>query len=195
MSLDQSLQDLPRIETRRLILRPLQAGDADAMATLGGRDFNVARWLTSFEWPYQDGTAETFLASLKAKDPVGQEAVFAITLGGVFAGVMAVQAPGDLDQAPDCPSIGYWLGRSFQGFGYAAEAAEAVLGWTFAAYGCEAIAARAYEDNAASRKVLRRLGFKPIGKTTRFSKPLDQKVEHVVVRLDLADFEDRRAAA
>ncbi|MEJ8476494.1 GNAT family N-acetyltransferase [Roseibium algae] len=186
---------LPVLKTKRLLLRPLQTGDADAIATLGGRDFEVARWLTGCSWPYQDGEAEEYVAKTLAAEPMEAEAVFAITLGGVFVGVIAIEAPGDLAEEPECPTLGYWLGRPFQGFGYADEAVEAILGWAFRTHDCQAIAARAFEDNVASRGLLRKHGFKPACKTMRFAKPLDRDVSCIVVRLERAAFDRRRAAA
>ncbi|MEL7527473.1 MAG: GNAT family N-acetyltransferase, partial [Pseudomonadota bacterium] len=82
------LQDL---KTRRLILRPIAMADAEAMIELGGKDFEVARWMTSFAWPYEEGSAEAFLKTVVGKDPLKTEAVFAITLGGVFIGIAAVE--------------------------------------------------------------------------------------------------------
>ncbi|WP_421981219.1 GNAT family N-acetyltransferase [Roseibium sp.] len=186
------LQDL---RTRRLILRPIAMADAEAMIELGGKDFEVARWMTSFAWPYEEGSAEAFLKTVVGKDPLETEAVFAITLGGVFIGIAAVEAPGDLDNLADHPTLGYWIGRPFQGHGYASEAVEAVIEWAFAAYGTDAIAARAYEENFRSRGLLRKFGFKPYSMTERFSRALDRKVSNVVVRLARSDFEARKAAA
>ncbi|MTH95113.1 GNAT family N-acetyltransferase [Roseibium sp. RKSG952] len=186
---------LPVLTTKRLVLRPVEMGDAEAIAELGGRDFEIARWLTGVSWPYRDGEAEAFLSKIADANPLKTEAVFAVTLGGVFIGVCALEAPGDLDEFSDCPTIGYWVGRAFQGFGYTQEAAMAVLEWGFSNHECDAIAARAFEDNTASRSVLRKLGFKPAGKTTRFAKALDRKVDCIVVRLDRADFERARVAA
>ncbi|ADZ72563.1 GNAT family N-acetyltransferase [Polymorphum gilvum] len=186
---------LPVLTTRRLVLRPLQADDAEAVAALCGRDFAVARWLTSCSWPYEEGAAEAFVTAARAADPARDEAVFAVTLGGVLIGSVAVQAPGDLSEAPDCPTLGYWIGRPFQRAGYSAEAAQAALDWGFAMHACPAIAARAFEDNAASRAVLRRLGFRPAARTMRYAKALDRKVPTIVMRLGRADFEARRIAA
>ncbi len=39
---------LPELKTRRLILRPIEMSDAEAMVALAGKDFEVARWMTSF---------------------------------------------------------------------------------------------------------------------------------------------------
>lgn len=186
---------LPELKTRRLILRPLEANDAAAIADLGGRDFQIVRWLTSASWPYVEGEAEDYVDHLIGTDPMETEAVYAVTLGGVFIGVVAVEAPGDLKDLPDLPTIGYWIGRAFQGHGYASEAVDAVLEWAFEAYGTGAIAARAFEENTRSRALLRKKGFKPYAMTERFAKALDRRVTNVVVRLDRSDFEARREVA
>lgn len=186
---------LPDLKTRRLILRPVRLEDATAIADLAGKDFNVARWLTSYTWPYEEGAAEEFLKTVVGSNPMETEAIFAITLGGIFIGVVAIEAPGDLDDLPELPSIGYWLGRSFQGHGYASEAVDAALEWGFKAFKVNGIAARAYEDNSRSRTLLRKLGFKPFSLTELFAKPLDRRVSNVVVCLDKADFEERRQVA
>ncbi|WP_298964861.1 GNAT family N-acetyltransferase [uncultured Roseibium sp.] len=186
---------LQELKTRRLVLRPIAMSDADAIVELGGKDFAVARWISSFAWPYEEGSAEAFLKTVVGKDPLKTEAVFAITLGGVFIGVAAVEAPGDLEDLPDLPTIGYWIGRAFQGHGYASEAVEAVIDWAFTSYRTEAIAARAFEDNFRSRGLLRKMGFKPYSMTERFSRALDRRVSNVVVRLARADFEARKEAA
>lgn len=181
---------LPEITTRRLVLRPLGLGDADAIRDLGGRDFEVARWMTSFPWPYEDGAAEAFVRSVTTREMQQGVGVFAITLGGILIGVVSIEAPGDLPEAlPDCPTIGYWLGRPFHGFGYGREAAHAVVEWGFANHTCEAIAARVFEDNVPSRQLLRKLGFRPFGKTVRYSRALDRKIDNVIVCLTRNDFD------
>jgi len=187
---------LPKLETRRLVLRPLALSDAPAMEKLAGRDFEVARWMTSFTWPYEEGAAEAFLENAVEMDPLADEAPFGVTLGGILIGVVAIEAPGDLEEAPGCPTLGYWFGRPFHGFGYAPEAARAALAWGFSAHtSCPAIAARVFEENMKSRAVLRRLGFKPAGKTVRYSKPLDRKIDNIVMRLERSEFESGRQAA
>lgn len=186
---------LPELKTRRLVLRPIAMSDAEAMVELAGKDFEVARWMTSFAWPYEDGAAESFLKTVVGKDPFQTEALYAITLGGVFIGVVSIEPAGDLDDLPDLPTLGYWLGRPFQGHGYASEAVEAALGWAFEAFGTNAIGARAFEENFRSRGLLRKMGFKPYSMTECFSRALDRRVSNVVVRLARPDFEARKEAA
>ena len=186
---------LQELKTRRLVLRPLEARDADAIADLGGRDFEIVRWLTGASWPPVEGEAEDYVSKIVGTDPLETEAVFVVTLGGVFIGVAAIEAPGDLKDLPELPTLGYWIGRAFQGHGYATEAVEAVLEWAFDTYTTDAIAARAFEDNSRSRALLRKMGFKPYSMTERFAKALDRRVSNVVVRLERSDFERRSEMA
>ncbi|GAA0780302.1 N-acetyltransferase [Roseibium denhamense] len=183
---------LPELKTRRLVLRPLRDEDAAVIAELGGKDFEIVRWLTGASWPYVEGEAETFVSKIIGSDPMQTEAVFAITLGGVFIGAVAIEAAGDLEDLPDLPTLGYWVGRAFQGHGYASEAVEAVLAWAFETYGTEAIAARVFEENTRSRGLLRKFGFKPYAMTEKYAKALDRKVANVVVCLQRSDFEALR---
>ncbi|MBO0345554.1 GNAT family N-acetyltransferase [Roseibium limicola] len=192
MSYDVGQGDaLPSLSTQRLVLRPLRKTDAEAVAELGGREFEIARWLSGSSWPYQEGDAESFVDQVLVSDPLRHEAVFAITLGGVTIGCIGVDATGELEELPEYPSLGYWIGKAFQGEGYATEAAEAALAWGFEAHGCEGIGARVYEDNEASINVLEKLGFRPCGSTMRFAEALGQKVNCVVMRLDRKDFDGR----
>ncbi|WP_417671651.1 GNAT family N-acetyltransferase [Roseibium sp.] len=186
---------LPTLRTRRLVLRPMVREDAATIEALGNRDFEVVRWLSGPSWPYEDGEAQAFVDQTLAGDPLRDEAVFAITLGGVMIGCVAIEAPGDLADLPDCPTLGYWLGSAFQGFGYGTEAAGAALAWAFGAHGCPSIGVRVYEENSSSRNLLRKLGFKPWGMTTRFARPLDRKVSCVVLRLTREDLERQTMAA
>lgn len=186
---------LPTLKTRRLVLRSLQRQDAEVIALLGGKDFEIVRWLTGASWPYVEGEAEEFVSKLIGSDPLETEAVFAVTLGGVFVGVVAIEPPGDLKELPELPTVGYWIGRAFQGHGYATEAVETVLEWAFETYGTDALAARVFEDNTRSRGLLRKLGFKPYSMTERFAKALDRRVSNVIVRLERSDFEARRQMA
>lgn len=188
----QRLSD--RLATRRLVLRPLQQADAGAIDTLCVHDFEVLRWMTSLPWPPEDGATADFIAAAADQDPVSGEAAFAVTLGGILIGLVSITAPGDLAEHPDCPTLGYWIGRPFQGFGYAGEAATAALDWAFAAHGCKAVAARAFADNAASRKVLARLGFRETGRMTLRSRALQREVENVVLRLEQDERQIEEAA-
>lgn len=185
----------PALTTRRLVLRPLALADAAAVEALCGRDFEVVRWLTSPSWPYEDGASEAYLAQATLADPVGGKADFAITLGGVMIGVVAISAEKLLPDTPAGPSIGYWIGRPFQGFGYGTEAVAAACEWAFEAGGVQALAARVFTDNPRSQRLLARLGFRQAGHMTSWSRPLGHEKESLVMRCDRNAFARPAAAA
>lgn len=61
------------------------------------------------------------------------------------------------------PEIGYGLESPYWGHGYATEAAEALCRWALEQPGVTAIEAETAPDNAASQRVLAKLGFEPTG--------------------------------
>lgn len=60
--------------------------------------------------------------------------------------------------------LGYTLGRAFWGRGYATEAGGAVVGEAFGALGLDRLVAVTRVENAASQRVLAKLGFAPAGR-------------------------------
>lgn len=64
--------------------------------------------------------------------------------------------------APDEPEVGYGLAPSARGRGLATEAVGRLVEHLLARPGVRAVVARAGPDDAASRRVLRRLGFSPL---------------------------------
>jgi RimJ/RimL family protein N-acetyltransferase len=63
--------------------------------------------------------------------------------------------------------IGYGIAEEYRGFGYATEALETILEWAFEQPGVTCVAAETAPDNAASRRVLEKCGFKPTGTVGR----------------------------
>lgn len=61
------------------------------------------------------------------------------------------------------PEIGYGLESPYRVHGYATEAAEALCRWALEQPGVTAIEAETAPDNAASQRVLAKLGFEPTG--------------------------------
>jgi RimJ/RimL family protein N-acetyltransferase len=61
------------------------------------------------------------------------------------------------------PRLGYWIGRSHWGRGYATEAVAALADYAFRTYPQDRIGAGVFEDNPASRRVLEKLGFSRAG--------------------------------
>ena len=148
--------DLP-LRTERLLLRPLERGDAAALTRLVN-DYSVAGNLARVPFPYREGLAEEWIASSLAQIEAGTAWHLAITRDDKLVGCVGLSLKRDA-----LPELGYWVGRKFWGQGIAREAAAALLDWAERRHGLREFRASALSDNAASHAVLRRLGFTEAG--------------------------------
>ena len=145
--------------TKRLLLRPAWPEDAEAL--FGGiADKGVVRNLARAPWPYLPEHARQFVAM----DQNPQMPSFLITLPG--DGGSRIIGGAGLGNSGDGIELGYWVARPFWGQGYATEAARGVLE-VARLLGHDRIEGGHFVDNPASGKVLRKLGFRPTGKTVR----------------------------
>jgi len=143
----------PAIATERLLLRGPTAADVAPIADLAN-DPGVAGMLSTWPYPYTQADAEAWVARKARQDPrAGADFVIEHRQFGVM-GVIGVS-----DREPQRPVMGYWLGRSFWGRGYATEAVQAVLGWVKSDWRRNVVWAGHFADNAASGQVLCKAGF------------------------------------
>jgi RimJ/RimL family protein N-acetyltransferase len=144
----------PVLKTKRLILRVPRPDDAAALAVLMN-DRRIAENTARVPHPYSVQDAEAFIDHI-AK---GRETAFVVTLAdGRIVGNCGI---GTL--RADGPEIGYAIGVSHWGNGYATEAARAILDHAFTNLGFEALRAGARVSNPASRRVLEKCGFQWTG--------------------------------
>ena len=157
------IEQAPRIETRRLVLRAPAPADAERIALLAG-DFDVARMTTSMPHPFLRDHAEAFLARAGALDP-SRESLFAVDLDdqgliGVVGFHPADRTDGGVETPRHVgPEIGYWLGRPYWGRGLATEAVAGALAWAKKAWRRRAVVSGHFVDNPASGRVLEKAGF------------------------------------
>ena len=78
---------------------------------------------------------------------------------GTFIGDLCFKGP----QKNASVEIGYGLSEAYWGNGYATEAAQALIQWAFSQKNVYFVEAETEPDNAASRRVLEKLGFQPDG--------------------------------
>ncbi|WP_315763587.1 GNAT family protein [Sphingomonas sp. Y38-1Y] len=143
-------RELPVLRSERLVLRPREARDAEALHPLFA-DVEAMRYWSGP--PHRD-VAET-LASFDRNEPAWR--VWAITTPANDHAIGFVAA-GE-DWKGNVTEIGYMLGRAHWGGGIAQEAVGTVIDRIFAE-GQRRVYADTDPDNTPSRAMLERLGFK-----------------------------------
>ncbi|ANZ36964.1 GNAT family N-acetyltransferase [Lentzea guizhouensis] len=83
-------------------------------------------------------------------------------------------------------NTGSWLGQKFHGQGFGTEMRVAVLQFAFDHLGARIARSAAWVGNRASNRVSEKLGYLPDGTTA--AAPRGERLEHVRLRLDAADF-------
>lgn len=143
----------PVLQTRRLTLRVPRLEDAAALARLAN-DRRIAENTARIPHPYSQADAETFIGSANSQG----DAHFLVALDTTVIGVCGIA----MRERPT-PELGYWLGLTHWGNGFATEAVRAVIDYAFADLKHEVIQAGARVTNPAARRVLEKCGFQWTG--------------------------------
>jgi ribosomal-protein-alanine N-acetyltransferase len=142
----------------RLRLRQLVVDDAEAMAGLLEHDLEATEMTARIPIPCTASAARTWIQV--ASGPPAY--TFAITRRAddlMLGAIGFVLLPG-------AAGLGYWLGRPYWGLGYATEAARLALAHAVH-LGATRAEAETFPENAASARVLTKLGFRHIGEVVR----------------------------
>jgi RimJ/RimL family protein N-acetyltransferase len=144
---------IPRLETERLVLRGLTAGDFEKLAEFMA-DPDVARYLSGE--PLTRADTWRSLAVALGHWQLRGYGVWAVERksDGAFIGRVGMINP---EGWPGL-EVGWTLGQPYWGQGYASEAARAALDYAFLTQPVERIISCIDPGNAASQAVARRLG-------------------------------------
>ncbi len=137
-----------------VVLRPWVEADAPELAACIDGDEEIARWLDRIPQPYFE---ESALAFIRGEAGVERESRFAIadaTNGRLLGAIGAAWS-----EEHDVAEIGYWLRADARGGGAMTCALRLVAGWALA-NGAARVQLRAAVDNAPSRQVAERVGFR-----------------------------------
>ena len=158
--------DLVRLETERLMLRPVEPSDLDAFATYLA-DPEVVRFIGG-ETLSREGTTERMAVwrGRFERDGFGQFALERREDGLVVGrcGLLVWQLPEwtitteSEAKDPYELELGWMLGREHWGHGYATEAARAVRAYTFGALGRRRLISLIAVENRGSAAVAARIG-------------------------------------
>lgn len=147
-----------KIETERLVLRDYELGDLDALHSL----------LSDTEHMYYlddiaTHSVEESAANLRAVMANADGHYFCVTHkeSGAFVGSVGYTIT---DDAPKVVHMGYFILPKFEGRGYTTEAVRRVLDFAFNNDNCQRVTTGCYKDNAASRRIMEKVGFRPLFK-------------------------------
>jgi RimJ/RimL family protein N-acetyltransferase len=144
--------------TERLVLRRWRGSDLNAMAAINA-DAEVMRWIGGGS----TRTAEETRASINAWERTWDEygfGLFAVEVRetGELAGFTGLAIPEFLPEIMPAVEIGWRLGRDHWGMGIASEAAARALSFAFAECGLDRVVSICQIGNAASERIMQKLG-------------------------------------
>ncbi len=144
----------PELRTERLLLRAFRRDDAPSIVGLAGAR-EVAATTLRIPHPYTEADVETFFR-LREEPAFGYS--FAITRldSAELVGAVGLHP----DPVHPRAELGYWIGVPHWGHGYATEAARAVVDFGFRELKLHRIFAHHFKENAASARVLQKVGMK-----------------------------------
>jgi RimJ/RimL family protein N-acetyltransferase len=147
------------LETERLVLRPYEDGDLDAYYAVRSQP-EVVRYL--YEEPLTLEQAREKVARLvrsTALDAEGDWLSAAIRTreAGGYVGDVAFHWASVQHRTGE---VGFVVDPAHQGHGYATEAARAMVDWGFGSFGLHRVIGRTEARNAASARVLEKLGMR-----------------------------------
>ncbi len=172
------------IRSERLFLRPGWPEDWQELLEQID-DEAVVKNLAKAPWPYTADDARWFAG--QPQHP--RMPHFFVTLPTSAAPARIIGCVGLAEDEGEV-ELGYWFARQHWGRGYASEAARAVISLA-RTLGHRSLRAGHFVDNAASGRVLRKVGFRPTGEIRqRFSLSRGERVDSVEHRLELASPHD-----
>ncbi|MGH9678601.1 MAG: GNAT family N-acetyltransferase [Candidatus Acidiferrales bacterium] len=162
------------IITARLLLRSLEIEDIPAIVRQAG-DREISSMTLNIPHPYREQDARDFLSRASEEFRSGLSVSFAICIspGGELCGGVGL----NIAAAHRRAELGYWIGVSHWGKGYATEAAAAVVTFGFETLHLHRIYAHHFAGNAASGRVLEKIGMRHEGRSREHIRKWDRFVD------------------
>ena len=163
------------IKTDRLILRPFEKSDEDAVVDILN-DFSVSKWLAKIAHPFTHTDLKLTTLDGKSRWPD----LMAVICDGHLIGAVSGSA-----------HLGYYLAPVAWGQGFATEAARAAVKFRFASTSDDAIQSGYFCGNETSGNVLRKLGFVETGRSYQSCRARDCEVAGIDMKLTRNAWEAR----
>jgi RimJ/RimL family protein N-acetyltransferase len=146
-----------------LTLRRWRADDLEALVR-HANNRNV--WINlkdRFPHPYTESDARAWIAHCDAR--TGEPTTFAIDWQGEAVGGVGLEPMADVYRLT--ATVGYWLGESFWGRGFATQALRAISAYAFSTFDLHRLEAAVFAWNLASSRVLEKAGYSLEGRLRR----------------------------
>lgn len=149
----------PTLVSERLMLRPLELGDAAIVSELAG-DARIAATTLTVPHPYTFEQAQEWIARI-VEEELPESMRFAIVdlEQECLVGVLGL----DVEQEHARAELGYWIGVPYWGQGFATEAAREAVQYVFEDLALQRVFASVMDHNRASQRVLEKIGMRREG--------------------------------
>lgn len=155
------MSDDPRIETARLVLRPVTPADRADLIALEA-DPEVMRFLNGGRPVPQDGDPNWSFLTPRGHEPYVWAAIERTS--GAFVGWFALYDHG-VDGEDGAAELGYRLRRAIWGQGYGTEGARALVAAGLGRLGFDRVWGETMAVNVASRRVMEKAGLRHVETT------------------------------
>ena len=157
------------IETQRLILRDPRKTDVEPILAIRNSDF-VMRFNAMTLWT-QEQVWNSFSVDSEETVIIVERKEDGAVLGALFF------AEDSIRYRVQAMNLAYYLGEQYARQGYMKEALRRLISWLFVEEkGLELVSARVFRGNAASKRLLRSLGFRHEGTIRRCVRNHDGEV-------------------
>lgn len=161
---------LPLVKSERLLLRPLERGDA-ALIAAATSDRRLAEGTRAIPHPLPVGEAEAFVARARSND--AEEDVWA--MDGSASGLPALVGLVSLMRITfDQSEVGYWVAAEYWNTGLASEALNALV--SADPHDARTLFAEVFQDNPPQARVLTNAGFQYLGDAEAYSAARGKRV-------------------
>jgi ribosomal-protein-serine acetyltransferase len=168
-------------------LRLLEEADADELfGVIDANREHLGAWMPWIAFEHEPADVLPFIRATRRQ--IGENNGLQTAIvdpGGRIVGMVGLHG---VDWMNRTSSIGYWLARDEQGRGTMTEAVRAYVDYGFATLKVNRIAIRAAVENARSRAVPQRLGFREEGVLRGVERIGDRTLDGVVYAMLAADW-------